>query len=77
MNRRRNRCVYTGAVGAKMRPRPCRSPRLAVKYRRVTCTGGPLDGQKITLERNCEYTLTFTLHGQTGRYVQAVWSPAA
>jgi hypothetical protein len=75
--RRHNRCVYTGPVGARMRPRPCLTPKRPVLYQRLTCTGGPLHGQVITLERNSEFTLTFTLHGQTGRYVQAVWNAAA
>lgn len=40
--------------------------RITVKKTAYRMKGGPLDGQ--TLYLSCPGTLTFCLHGQTGRY---------
>lgn len=35
------------------------------------CQGGPLDGHYLWLSD--DNTAFFTIHGQTGRYVEGVW----
>lgn len=78
--RQRNPCVYTGKVGAKMRPpKPRRKP-----VQRVRCKlqGGPLDGCWARLELGALHTLPLALRGQCGRYAQRIpgnvleWQPA-
>lgn len=81
MRRQRNATVYTGRVGARMRPAKARRvPRV----QRTTCAlrGGPLDGQRARLEASAHLcTLPLRLAGQTGRYVLKVpgnvleWEP--
>lgn len=72
MRRQRNPgVVYSGLVGAKMRPKRARRP--PVQMCTVSLLGGPLAGKEITLEGGVPYTFEFTLHGQTGRYMHGKW----
>jgi hypothetical protein len=75
--RKRNTgCVYTGAVGVKMRPISYRTKQPRPKYTRVQLRGGPLCGQAITLDFDGQITtLPIVLHGQAGRYVYGNWVP--
>lgn len=71
--------VYSGRVGARMRPPRTKPPALTVKSRRerVYLDRGPLGGCSALLTSECGIsTLTFTLHGKTGRYVGSTWEPA-
>lgn len=74
--RKRNPCVYTGPVGARMRPLTFRSRKAPVRRERVTLCGGPLDGQTVPLELNGDRnTLPITLRGQSGVYRSGKWCP--
>ncbi len=44
--------------------------RIASFRKKFTCVGGPLHGHKLWLTADGA-TLTFTLNGQTGRYIGA------
>lgn len=77
MRRRRNPCVYTGLVGARMRPiRPHVTRR--VTLREVTLRGGPLDGAKVRLDADTGDLATLLLAPMggwpVGRYVQGAWA---
>ena len=78
MKRTRNRgVVYSGLVGAKMRKLPRTTPLRCVRKSRFACIGGPLNSARLLIERDSgpAHTLTFTLHGQTGRYFEWRWAP--
>jgi hypothetical protein len=78
MRRTKNSCVYTGRVGAKMRPVAHRVAKHPVRREVIRATGGPLDGRRLRLEMNTGLsTLPFTLAGQTGRYLKGIWEAAA
>jgi hypothetical protein len=54
-----------------------RKPRLAPAAKRpVRCDGGPMHRHLLYLAADMK-TLTFTMKGQTGRYVAGRWEPAA
>ena len=51
-----------------------RKPRVSVRKSPYKLEGGPMHGQTIWLTSGG--TLTFTLHGQTGRYdTEGRWQP--
>ena len=71
--------IYSGRVGARMRPPKQRNLALTIKptRERVYLSGGPLDGKDALLTSECGIsTMTFTLRGQTGRYLGSTWEPA-
>ena len=72
--RRRNSCVYTGLVGAKMRPaKPRRKPVLYVTH---VAENGPFRGRPIRTEAGQPHTLEFTVPGwPPGRYIAGTWAP--
>lgn len=62
--------VYSGKVGAKMRPeRRCISK--ATPKDPMYCKGGPMHGHALWVATAS--TLSFTLNGQTGRYIFGLW----
>jgi hypothetical protein len=74
MKRQKNPCVYTGKVGARMRPRSSKPKVRASLKEHHLCKGGPLHDKAITVERSTGgSTLPIVLHGQTGRYVNGTW----
>lgn len=78
MRRRRNSYVYTGLVGARMRPiRPRITRRIFT--REVTLSGGPLDKAKVRLDADTGLLATLPLAPMNGwpagRYVQMRWTP--
>jgi hypothetical protein len=74
--RKRNPCVYTGLVGARMRPLSFHNHKAPVQRAKVVLCGGPLDGQTVQLELNGDYnTLPIILRGQTGVYRCGKWQP--
>lgn len=71
--------VYNGRVGAKLRPLRRKPDALTARPHRATLrlTGGPLHRKLVRLTTECDVsTLTFTLNGQTGRYVGSTWMPS-
>lgn len=53
-----------------------RTPSRRVRKRQHKLEGGPMHGHTLWLSSGG--TLTFTLHGQTGRYGrQGVWQPCS
>lgn len=53
-----------------------RKPRVSVRKRPYKLEGGPMHGHTLWLT-SCG-TLTFTLHGQTGRYdTEGRWQPCS
>lgn len=66
--------VYSGQVGAKMRP-PSGKPRPRPIVREpMPCIDGPLAGRTLLVEKNTgASTLPFTLNGHRGRYVDGRW----
>lgn len=70
-------CVYTGLVGAKMRPRSGKRKQPGILYDVVRCLDGPLMGRTIRVERQTGgTTLQFTLRGATGFYRGGCWVKA-
>lgn len=70
--------IYSGKVGAKMRPVPGRTKKRPVLRALFVCEGGPLDKKHIKLELGSGHpvvTLTIRVRGQVGRYVNGVWEP--
>lgn len=49
MRRQKNSTIYTGKVGAKMRPRSAKRRQAPILKTAYTCTGGPLAGKVIRL----------------------------
>jgi hypothetical protein len=71
--------VYSGKVGAKMRPKPHRiASRAAPKRIAHSLVGGPLGGEQVRL---CSESGTHTLplapmRGfPAGRYINSKWTP--
>lgn len=75
MLRRRNPgVVYSGKVGAKMRPASAKPRAKPVQRERMGCIDGPLAGQTLLVEKHTgASTLPFTLNGRSGRYVAGRW----
>lgn len=67
----RNSTVYTGKVGAKMRPRAIPKPRKCSKYKYV-CLDGPMAGYALFLTYGGT-TAVMNIAGQIGRYNQGKW----
>lgn len=64
----RNRgVVYSGKVGAKMRPRFSGAPSKRVRKTAFKCEGGPMHGH--TLYLTTPSTVPMDVNGQRGRYV--------
>ena len=78
IRRARNPCVYTGLVGARMRPIKPRVTR-RIFIREVTLSGGPLDKAKVRLDADTGLLATLPLAPMNGwpagRYVQMRWTP--
>ena len=76
--RARNPCVYTGFVGARMRPIKPRVTR-RIFTREVTLSGGPLDKAKVHLDADTGLLATLPLAPMNGwpagRYVRMRWTP--
>lgn len=74
---RNSGCVYTGRVGAPMKPR-----RMVTFSRRVhrstwRCNGGPFSGRSIRLDVNGGgHTLPIIVRGEAGCYRGGNWVPA-
>lgn len=65
----RNRgVVYSGKVGAKMRPRFSSAPSKRVRKFAFKCVGGPMDGH--TLYLTTPSTVPISMSGQRGQYVE-------
>ena len=71
--------VYTGLVGAKMKPKPHRiASRAKPKLINFKLFGGPLDGEVVRLELGSgNHTLALApLRGfPAGRYTNSKWAP--
>lgn len=71
--------VYSGRVGARMRPPRPRAASLSAKVptRRDRVCGGPFGGEhlRLSIENGLPQTFVFTVRGQTGRYLGGVWHP--
>ena len=71
-------CIYTGLVGARMRPTKPRVTR-RIFTREVTLSGGPLDKAKVRLDADTGLLATLPLAPMNGwpagRYVQMRWTP--
>lgn len=65
--------LYTGKVGAKMKPRTTISKR-CVKQK-VFCQDGPMKGIELWLHADLA-TMPMPYKGQTGRYVGGMWEAA-
>lgn len=68
--RSRNKTVYTGKVGAKMKaPNPRKEPTRKIAYK---CEDGPIKHKTLWLTGDgCTMVLNFA--GQVGRYVRGKW----
>lgn len=76
MTRKHNRsCIYTGAVGARLRV-PVRKPSRRISKIKWCLKGGPLNGHEIWLDADSQAS-TFELapmHGwPAGRYSRGYW----
>ena len=71
--RQRNKTVYTGKVGAKMKPpMPRREPTTKTAYK---CEDGPIKNRTLYLTGDgCTMVLNFG--GQVGRYNRGKWEAA-
>lgn len=71
--------VYTGLVGAKMRPKPHRiASRAAPKRFTFRLSGGPLDGAwvRLVVESGTHTLPLAPMRGFTsGRYINTKWTP--
>lgn len=70
--RSRNSTIYTGKVGAKMKPRmPAKERAIKIAYR---CEDGPIKHRTLYLTGDgCTMVLNFG--GKVGRYVRGKWEP--
>lgn len=66
--------IYSGAVGARMKPL-CPRTKVARRNKRIErlAVGGPLAGRKLSLSVQLDATLIISLRGQTGHYHQSLW----
>jgi hypothetical protein len=81
MRRSKNPCVFTGKVGAKMKPLLPRVNRRIVR-KTVHCDDGPFAKCRIRIDAASDMrTLTFVVRGQVGHYRadkgDAKWVPVA
>jgi len=77
MASKKNPCIYTGRVGRPMRaPAARRAPRRWPRAN-FAASGGPLGGGRVRCSSSpFTGTLTFSLHGQVGRYLaDGQWEP--
>lgn len=69
--------IYTGRVGAKLRPRKIHR-RPGILKAIVYLEGGPLHGSKVKLEKNGDMrTLPIMCRGRIGQYVKGNWIDAS
>lgn len=68
--------VYTGKVGAKMKPRKGPVSTKATPKHMFKCIGGPLNGHILWLQEDGG-TLPIQMKGQFGHYRHGEWHPAA
>lgn len=68
--RSRNSTVYTGKVGAKMKPQSIR--KASVRKVRYLCQDGPMQGYALYLTYGGT-TAIMNVAGQIGRYVAGKW----
>lgn len=75
--RQRNTTIYTGLVGAKMRPLAFRSPRpRAQRKHMVRCLDKPWIGHSLCLSKDSgSGTLPIIIAGSAGRYLGGKWLP--
>lgn len=77
MRRQRNSTIYTGKVGARMKPPSARRPMRRVVRESIQCVGGPFDGKRIRLDVSGGYrTLQFVVGRHVGHYLGSKWVPA-
>ena len=73
--------IYTGAVGAPVRPSRAKPAAIATPplRRMIRFADGPFAGKSARLdhEHGAPETLTFMVGGLTGRYVGAHWIPSS
>lgn len=72
--RSRNNTVYTGKVGAKMKPPTVPKAKKCSKYRYM-CMDGPMKGYALFLTYGGT-TAVMNVAGQIGRYVAGKWEAA-
>lgn len=78
IRRRRNSCVYTGKVGARMKPPKPRANRRIIKQA-IRLMGGPLSGETVRLDvHSGRFTLPLApMKGHSaGHYAGPHWVPA-
>lgn len=69
-----NRTIYTGRVGAPMRPRAIPRPSRRVHRKAIRLVGGPLNGCRVRLDAEGDgHTLPLVVRGQAGRYQKGLW----
>lgn len=77
MRRQRNSTIYTGLVGAKLRPLAIRGYSRRVAKHMVRCVNGPWAGFSLALSRCSDNTtLPIVIRGKAGRYVSGMWRTA-
>lgn len=71
--------IVTCKVGAKMRVSAsfCRTrqPRRTRRCKPMTLVGGPLAGQLYGSTPGISSTVVITMRGQSGSYINRLWSP--
>jgi len=78
MHRKRNCTVYTGRVGARMRPPSAKTRRRSVIRTDYMCAGGPFAGKTIRLDNDSgARTLRISVGKFDGYYACGSWVAAA
>lgn len=70
------RGIYTGKVGARMKPRTLRGWSRHVARRSVACDGGPFAGRKLSLSKGDPRTMVFAVGRHVGHYSNGTWVAA-
>ena len=77
MRRKKNSTIYTGKVGAKMRPRSAKRRQAPILKTTYGCTGGPFAGKAIRLAmRSGGHTLQIRVGPHVGHYAAGAWVSA-
>lgn len=77
MRRQRNSTIYTGLVGAKLRPRLIRGYSRRIAKHMIRCVNGPWAGFSLALSQCSDNaTLPIVIRNEAGRYVEGRWRPA-
>lgn len=75
--RQRNTTIYTGLVGARLRPRITRGYSRRIFKHMVFCHNGPWAGFSLALSSNSDdATLPIIIGGKAGRYIKGIWRHA-